>query len=287
MSNQKLSIEELNAIPAHLLADHERIKSAFITTYSKIHKVSEDEAQSVYDKEALYYKKAVLDNDKLKNSTRISLYGAFLELAIQGLSIQPGSKSEAFLEARGVKIGKEQNGRDIYVDTAYLRITAYGELNLRIKSGQIVRMYNPIVIYEGDHFQPTTDERGRLIVQYQPEIPRKSNVIIGGYVCIQLPGGDLDFKWLLQDDIARLKKYATNGSYTNALYTKENGGIDPGFLEAKIIKHAMRAYTKLRVGENVMMDEEEPEQITQAPEPENNYQQNTTGNNKPEDDIPF
>lgn len=257
MTTQKLSIEELNAIPAHLLADHERIKSAFVTTYSKIHKVSEDEALSIYEKEALYFKKAVLDNDKLKNSTRMSLYGAFLELAIQGLSIQPGAKSEAFLEARGVKVGTA------YVDTAFLRITAYGELNLRIKSGQIVRMYNPQIIYEGDHFQPTTDERGRLIVKYQPIIPRHSNVIIGGYVCIQLPGGDLDFKWLLIDDIERLKKYATtktqNGSYTNPLYSKENGGIDPGFLEAKIIKHAMRAYTKLRVGENVMMDEEEAE----------------------------
>ena len=255
MSMEKLSMEELNKLPAHLIADHERIKSAFVTTYSKIHKVSEDEALSVYEKEAMYFKKLVLDNPKLQTSSRISLYAAFMELAIQGLSIQPGSKSEAFLEARGVKAGT------VYIDTAFLRITAYGELNLRIKSGQIVRMYNPQIIYEGDHFQPTTDSRGKLIVEYSPAIPRKSNVIVGGYVCIQLPGGDLDFKWLLIDDIERLKKYATtktqNGSYTNPLYSKENGGIDPGFLEAKIIKHAMRAYTKLRVGENVMMDDEE------------------------------
>ena len=170
-----------------------------------------------------------------------------------------------------------------YVDTAFLRITAYGELNLRIKSGQIVRMYNPIVIYEGDHFQPTTDEKGRLIVQYQPAIPRQSKVIIGGYVCIQLPGGDLDFKWLLLDDIERLKKYATNGSYTNALYTKENGGIDPGFLEAKVIKHAMRAYTKLRVGENVVMDDEEIEPNTTIAATEQNASQGNI-ETKPEDE---
>ncbi|MFZ4413213.1 MAG: recombinase RecT [Bacteroidales bacterium] len=277
---EKLSMEELNKLPAHMVAEHERIKSAFVSTFSKIHKVSEDEALSVYDKETLYFKKAVLDNTKLQTSTRLSLYAAFMELAIQGLSIQPGSKSEAFLEARGVKVGTG------YVDTAFLRITAYGELNLRIKSGQIVRMYNPQIIYEGDHFQPTTDARGKLIVEYSPAIPRKSNVIVGGYVCIQLPGGDLDFKWLLIDDIERLKKYATtktqNGSYTNPLYSKENGGIDPGFLEAKVIKHAMRAYTKLRVGENVMMDEEEIETpIT----PSNNEYEEPQGNieMRPED----
>lgn len=236
------------------LADNEKVKQSFISTYSKIHKVSEAEAEMVYEKEAMYYKKSVLASDKLSKSTNLSLYAAFLELAIQGLSIQPGAKSEAFLEARGIKAGQA------YVDTAFLRITAYGELNMRIKSGQIVRMYNPQVIYEGDHFQPTTDGRGKLIIEFQPKIPRASKVIVGAYVCIQLPGGDLDFKWLLQDDIDRLRKYSIpkyDGGKANALYNSENGGIDPGFLEAKVIKHAMRAYTKLRVGENVMMEDED------------------------------
>lgn len=267
-----------NLKPAEL-AENEKVKSSFISTYSKIHNVSEAEAEMIYEKEAMYYKKSVLASEKLGKSTNLSLYAAFLELAIQGLSIQPGAKSEAFLEARGVKVGQG------YVDTAFLRITAYGELNMRIKSGQIVRMYNPQVIYEGDHFQPTTDGRGKLIIEYTPKIPRTSKVIVGAYVCIQLPGGDLDFKWLLQDDFDRLAKYATtktaNGSYTNPLYSNTNGGIDPGFLEAKVIKHAMRAYTKLRVSENVMMEDEDID----TPATEHN-EEIPTGNiaTKPEDD---
>jgi recombinational DNA repair protein RecT len=131
-------------------------------------------------------------------------------------------------------------------------------------SGQIIRMKNPIVIYKGDHFQPLTNQRGELIIDYKPNIPRTSTEIIGCWVCIELPGGSLDFKWLLQDDIERLKKYSTPKATqnnpnpkANALYSSEGNAIDPGFLEAKTIKHAMRSYTKLRVGENVAMDDEQ------------------------------
>ncbi len=256
MSNVQLKMDQLNKLDPVRLVDDPSIKESFINTYSKIHKVSEDEAESVYNREALYYRKSVSADERLKSCTKLSLYSAFLEIAVDGLSIQPGSKSEAYLEGRGTK-----QGDSTYINTAWLRVTAYGELNLRIRSGQIKRMFNPIVVYEGDHFQPTTNDRGELIVEYRPLIPRNSKKIIGCFVRILLPDGTSDYKWLLDDDIERLKKFATTktrtGSHTNQLYTSENGGIDPGFLEAKTIKHAMRAYTKLRVGENVAMDDEE------------------------------
>jgi len=246
-------LEQLDPVK---LPEHEKIKSQWISTFSKIHRVDESTATTVFERESLYWRKAVSASDNLQKCTKLTLYSAFMEMAVNGLSLQPGSKSECFLESRGTKAGKTPDGKEIYINLCYVRITAYGELNMRIMSGQIIRMKNPIVIYKGDHFQPLTNNRGELIVEYKPNIPRTSTEIIGCWVCIELPGGSLDFKWLLLDDIDRLKKYAANGNYTNALYTKENGGIDPGFLEAKTIKHAMRAYTKLRVGENVSMDDE-------------------------------
>jgi hypothetical protein len=256
---KKLNFEQLNQLDPLRLVDDESVRANFIRTYSRIHGKTEADATMVCEREAMYYKKAVSADQKLKECSRLSLYSVFLEIAISGLSIQPGSKSEAYLEARGVKTGGTKEN-PTYTQTAYLRITAYGELNLRIMAGQIVRMMNPVVIYEGDHFQPTTNDRGELIVKYEPRIPRQSKKIIGCWVRIQLPDGSSDFKWLLEDDYDRLKKYATtqtrNGSYTNPLYSSENGGIDPGFLEAKTIKHAMRSYTKLRIGENVAFDDE-------------------------------
>lgn len=253
------------------ITEDEKVRGSFINTFSKIHKVSVDEATMVYEKESLYFKKALLGNDKLQKCTKISLYSAFIEVAIQGISIQPGQKSEAYLGSRGVNIGSRTEKN--YIETAMLSITAYGELNMRISAGQIIRMKNPIVLYEGDHFQPLTNQRGELYVDYKPAIPRKSQKIYGSWVCIELPGNSLDFKWLLEDDIARLKGYSGKQSSANALYTSDNGQIDPGFLEAKTIKHAMRAYTKLRVSDVAAFEGEEieekenPEPFGEAPAP--------------------
>lgn len=254
----------LDNIPPLKITEDSKVRDAFISIVNKIHKKGMDEAIMIYEKESLYFKKALAGSDKLKNCTKISLYSAFTEISIQGISIQPGQKSEAYLESRGVNIGTRNEPK--YIDTCMLRITAYGELNMRITSGQIIRMKNPIVLYEGDHFQPLTNQRGELYVDYKPSIPRKSQKIYGAWVCIELPGDSLDFKWLLDDDIARLMKYSIpkfgneRGS-ANALYTANDGQIDPGFLEAKTIKHAMRAYTKLRVSD-VAAFEDDPEPET-------------------------
>lgn len=276
MANNTTWLDGLDPVK---LVEDEKIKSQFINTYSKIHRKSIDDATVVWEKESIYYKKSLTDA-KLQSCTKLSLYSAFLEIAIQGLSIQPGQKSDAYLEARGQKTGqKDSRNKDIYINICYLRITAYGELNLRILSGQIVRMLNPIVVYEGDLFQPRT-KMGEIYVDYEPKIPRQSKTIIACWVRIVLPGGINDFKWLTQEDIDRLKKYSIPKSgdnpRANALYSVNEGQIDPGFLEAKTIKHAMRAYTKLRVGENVLFEEEElekanneqPAQSFAAPEPE-------------------
>lgn len=252
-TSSEFSLEQLEPTK---IAEHPKVKSRFIDTLVNIHRISAEEAEAIYEKESTYFKKAFASNDKLKQATNISLYSTFLEIAITGLSIQGGSKSEAYIEVRGTNLGTRDNPR--YVNTASLSVTAYGELNMRIKAGQIIRMTNPIVIYDGDHFQPHTNERGELTIDYRPAIPRKSNTIIGCYVCIVLPHNGLDFKWLLNEDIHRLMKYAGKGKAENAgqLYKSNDGQIDVGFLEAKTIKHAMRSYTKLRVGESVSFEEE-------------------------------
>lgn len=260
--NQAFDLESLQ--PAKI-AEHNRVKTQFINTMTKIHRLSEPEAESVYERELIYYKKSLNESERLQKSTKLSLYGAFLEIAITGLSIQPGAKSEAYFEVRGTKVGKDKDGKDIYADTARLVITAYGELNLRMRAGQIIRMCNPQVIYEGDRFQPKTNDTGDLVVEYMPAIPRKSNKIIGCYVCLVLPNNGRDFKWLLEDDIERLKKYSIpkwgTDKKPNDLYSSGAGGqIDTGFLETKTIKHAMKTLTKLRVGNNAAFeDEDEPD----------------------------
>lgn len=251
------------------IVDQEPVKQSFINVLTGVHRMSKENAETIYEREAMYFKKIVFENEWLKASTGLSLYSSFLEIAINGLSVQPGAKSESYLEARNANQPKE--GKDNWVKVARLVITAYGELNMRIKSGQIVRMNNPIVLYEGDKFQPKTNDRGELMVDYAPAIPRKSKTIFGVWCSIVLPHNGIDFKWLLDDDIARLMNYSKTKTQAsgNALYTANGGQIDPGFLEAKCIKHAMRAYTKLKVSGNaVLEDEEQDEETFSAPKNE-------------------
>ena len=250
---------DFNVADKTTLVDQQPIKDSFIDTLVRMHRHSPEDAEATYEREARYFKRLISQSDWLKESTGISLCSSFFEVAITGLSLQPGSKSDAYLEARSAEQMVE--GQKRWVKVARLVVTAYGELNLRIKSGQIIRMNNPIVIYDGDKFQPCTNERGELKIDYMPAIPRKTNKIIGVYVCIVLPHNGIDFKWLLEDDITRLANYSKTKTQKdgNALYSANDGQIDPGFLEAKCIKHAMRAYTKLKVSENVAFEGDDAE----------------------------
>lgn len=244
----------INEIPSKDIVDHPYVKDKFITTLVALHKYGMEDAKSIYEKERIYFLKGFA---KIQECTKISLFSVFLEIAIQNLSLQDGSKSEAYLEARGANHGTSQ--APIWVKVARFVITTYGELNLRIRSGQIIRMSNPIVIYQGDHFQPRTNERGILYIDYVPAIPRTSKKVIGSWVAIHLPHNLIDFKWLLEDDIERLKSYSLkqNKSSANALYGSDTVEIDSGFLETKTIKHAMRAYTKLRLAGSAVIEAED------------------------------
>lgn len=250
----------INDLEVDQIVDDPYVKEKFVKTLVALHKYPQEDAESIYEKERIYFLKSInAPEKKLRECTKISLFSTFIEIAIQNLSIQDGSKSEAYIERRAVKVGKDQ-----WTQTARFVITTYGELNLRIRAGQIIRMSNPIVIYEGDHFQPRTNDRGILYVEYTPKIPRQSNNIIGSWVAVHLPHGLIDFKWLLKDDIDRLKNYSIpkgrQDAVANALYSSNGDQIDPGFLETKTIKHAMRAYTKLRLAGNAVIEQEEIEQ---------------------------
>lgn len=254
MSEVKFNINDLEATE---IPDNAYVREKFKTTLINLHRMAPEDAESTLEREVIYFKKALADKGDLKLCTKLTLFSAFLEIAINNLSIAPGSKSEAYIESRSANMGTKTAAN--WIKVARFVITTYGELNLRIRAGQILRMSNPIVIYNGDTFQPRTNERGILVIDYAPAIPRTSKEIVGAWVAIYLPHDGLDFKWLLVDDIARLKDYsipkgASSTAGPNALYSSVNGGIDPGFLETKTIKHAMRSYTKLKVSGAAVID---------------------------------
>lgn len=223
---------------------------------------SQEDSQAAFDRELELFNAQIRASQDLQGCTEESIKNTFLEIATCGLSIASGSKQEAFLGTRNTK-ARGPRGEEVWIRNMTLNITAYGELNMRIMAGQIVRANNPVVIYDCDYFQPRTNEHGDLIVEYRPQLPRPQGArIIGCWIQLVLPRGGRDYKWLMMDDVARL--YAAserqNRGKANALYTSNGGQIDTGFLEAKTIKHAMRAYTKLRASNSVVFEDDEIEE---------------------------
>lgn len=236
------------------------MRRTWVSVYANRTRCGAEAAEAAYEREADYFEKQTEASNDLKACTEISLKNTFLDIAATGLSIQVGSKAEAYLESRNAK--RIEQGRDLWFKVCSLKVSPYGELNMRIMAGQIIRASNPIIIYEGDTFQPYTNERGDLSVDYKPAIPRVSKNIIGCYIQLILPHDGRDFKWLLLDDIERLMGYSkkqNKSGNANALYSANGGQIDPGFLEAKTIKHAMRAYTKLHLPDSVKTEDDEEE----------------------------
>lgn len=87
------------------------------------------------------------------------MFAALMDLAYHGLSLEPVSKATAYLTPRSHNIGTRDN--KIWEQRVLLSISAYGELQLRMRSGIIKYADNPIMVYEGDIFEKVN---GKLII---------------------------------------------------------------------------------------------------------------------------
>ena len=250
MSNQiQIKVSELNQLNPLMIADDNRVEQKFILMYNAIW--GTDQGTQIYEKEKFNFRKILQDKPELQRCSPLSLYGCFLDIAVNGLSLDPTGRPHCYILPRSTKTGyKDNNGNDIYELRAYLSITGYGELVMRQRAGQIRYVDNPVVCYEGDTFSPGLVE-GAKTVTYKAACPRKSNKVIGGFIRIVRADGTVDWHWMMEGDIKRLEAYSLKNNLhwnpqtkrkegnANALYTSKDGGIDPGFLESKLIKHAV------------------------------------------------
>lgn len=258
-------IEKLT--PAEIVAD-ENVSSKFIQLYNAIHGAKMGE--SIYNKEQFNFMKCLNDNPVLQECTKLSLYGCFLDIAVNGLSLDQGPKPLAYMTSRNAKI-KLANGQDAWEKRAEIKISPYGELVMRMRAGQIKQADNPVIVYDGDLIKVGLNDRGKRIVkEYDALIPRKKDAkIVGGFIRIERHDGAFENPWIDISEMDRLKAYSNRqnkGTSTdnkaNALYTSNKGQIDPGFFEAKIIKHAFRSYPKVRIGEFTALETHEEPKIS-------------------------
>lgn len=272
MSNALSLVQELQQTKATDVIRNERVRSQFINIYNSIWKEGGEQA---YEREAIYFNQQLRDKAGLRECSGTSIFYAFIDLAVKGITLAPGTKALCYLLPRQLKVGVDpKTGSDIKEKICCLTISPYGELLLRREAGQILHADNPVIVYEGDSFQ-YGEQNGQKVLNYMSAFPRTSNKIVACFLKITRADGSIDYSVMMEQDWMRLKGYSdkqntyfdrkTNQCITNhnELYNKNGGQIDTGFLMAKCIKHAFTSYPKLRIGRGSALESE----IIEQPQP--------------------
>lgn len=273
MSNALTLAKELQSMKATDIIRNEQVRNQFINVYNSIWKEGGEQA---YEREAIYFNAQLRDKPNLRECSGTSIFYAFIDLAVKGLTLATGTQALCYLIPRSVKSGTDAQGKDIWEKVCNLTISGYGELVLRKNAGQIRHADNPVIVYEGDTFQ-YGEQNGQKIVNYMSAFPRKSNKIVACFIKITRADGTIDYSVMTESDWTRLKIYSDkqNTYYdaktqryvtkSNELYNKD-GQIDTGFLMAKCVKHAFKTYPKLNIGRGSSLETETLEQTATQPE---------------------
>lgn len=281
MSNLTLTLDRINALdPLAIVADP-AVRDKFIQIYDTMWTPSTGiTGAAAYEREARNFTRLLSEKEDLRKScTRFSLFTAFLDVAISGLSLDPGARAQAYLMSRSVAVDSAvENGqkKNRYETHCQLTVSGYGELIYRARCGQIRHADNPVIVYAEDEFE-FGEHNGQKFVNYTCRLPHTSGAIVAAFMKITRADGSPDYAVMLPEDWQRLAGYSArqNSKYDyqskqwrtgspNALYGMQQDGsmrIDPGFLTAKLIKHAFKSYPKARVGRATILESQKVDEI--------------------------
>lgn len=237
-----------------LLKDHEFIDT-YVTLYNTAHGNSLDlDGHAHYLRETDFLKQIILDNSYIAGCSTLSFMTLLLDLAYHGLSIQPITKPQAYVLPRKIPL-KNADGTKSDELRALLGLTAYGEIALRIRSGIIKHVDNPVMVYKGDFFEqrenPVTRE---TTIGYQARY--ESEEIVRAFVKITRYDDTWDYRVISMDDMMRLK--AKSDNKTGAPWTGgPGGGPLRGMWETKLLKHAFNTYPRIKLGLNTEANDED------------------------------
>jgi recombinational DNA repair protein RecT len=230
-------VQLLNNTAPSKIPDIPEIGKRFRQLYRMIHRG--ESADVFYEAEKYHFAKLISENKKLAECTKFSLYGCFLDGAVNGLSFDPSFKHQ-FLIPQPVNVGTKAAPQ--WESRATIQISGPGELLLRIKQGHVKYADNPVLVYESDEFAYGT-KNDRLFVEHKAIIPRKSTHIIAAYVKIIRADGSIDYKMIDEQDMNRFRnasKQANSPAWVDGI---------AGMWLAKVIKHAFgKTYPKVRTG---------------------------------------
>lgn len=210
-------------------------KDRFINLYQTIH--GRNNGDVFYEAEKFHFLKQISENKSLAECDKLSIMGAFLDIAVNGLSADPNMKQVYLVPYKG---------------KCTVSISPYGELYLRQRAGQIKHADNPVLVYDGDHFV-TGIRGGETFIEHTAAYPRKSEDIIACYVRLVRPDGSVDFKVLSSGEFENIRKMSK--SPNSPAYTTGRAGM----FMAKTLKHAFKSYPRVKLRGQFSKVEEEIE----------------------------
>lgn len=239
-TNQKVGlVQKIEQSTPAQLANIPEVADRFKNIYVIMNGSNPDKAAIKYEAEKFHFMKLIQDKPDLQACTKLSLYGCFLDAAVNGLSFDPSMK-HLYVVSFNTNVGTRDNPK--WEKRATLMISGYGELHMRIRQRQIKYADNPILVYEGDEFRHGTKD-GKVFLDHIAAYPRKTDNIIACYVRLERNDGSSDYKVLSIEEVMKLRKFSkdqNSKAWTDGL---------PGMVQAKTIKHAFKSYPKVRMGE--------------------------------------
>lgn len=256
-----MTVEEINQLKPLEIVEHPIVRERFTQIYETLW----GNGEAAYARESIYFNKALAEgnNGKLATSaTPFSIFTAFIDLAVCGLSLEPGTRALAYLMGRNVNVGTRDRAQ--WEGRCVLTISAYGELVMRERAGQIRHADNPVLVYDNDEFS-FRDVDGRKSVSYTCNLPHTGHGVIACYLRITRADNTVDYSVMYPEDWCRLAGYSQkqNRGKANELYGMDENGIvhiDTGFLMAKCIKHAFKSYPKVRIGRGTELQSQQVEE---------------------------
>lgn len=238
--NQKMTIiQKIEQSSPAAIANLPEVADRFRQIYKVMNGGNDDRAAVKYEAEKFHFMKLIADKPDLQQCSKLSLYGCFLDMAVNGLSFDPAMK-HAYVVSFNVNVGTKS--APTWEKRATLMVSGYGELHMRTQQKQIKYADNPVLVYEGDEFKHGTKD-GKIFLEHVAAYPRKTDNIIACYIRLERFDGSVDYKVLSVEEVLKLKKFSkdpNSKAWTDGF---------PGMIQAKTIKHAFRSYPKIRMGD--------------------------------------
>ncbi len=244
------------------------VHNHIVTLYNQVHG---EGGEAFAERESRYIQRTILEDKAKWNVSSLSVFLAYVDLAVKGLTLEPGAQALCYLLCRSMKLpttDQKGNPTEYWENRCYIALTGYGEILLRQRAGQIRHCDNPTIVYEGDEFG-YVERNGRKQVSYGLNLKHNPANPVACFMKITRLDGTVDYAILLNEGWQRLENFSLKQNQrqakdktkatANALYSSGVGGsIDPGFLIAKAVKHAFKNYPKLPIGKGMVMEADLP-----------------------------